>query len=96
MVGSTPLGAGLVREVERMELESPGIFGNSGGAYAQVFSLWTSACAGGVLLGPAWTSFAYGQGWRFLVISLGLLSASVAIPLVRVVHTNTLQGARAP
>lgn len=65
-----------------MAAERPGIFGNSG-AYAQVFSLYTSASAAGVLVGPAWTSFAYGkQGWTFLIISLGILSASVAVPLL--------------
>lgn len=83
MVGSTPLGANLAREVERTASERPGIFGKSG-AYAQVFALYTSASAAGVLVGPAWTSFAYGdRGWTFLVISLGVLSASVAVPLVR-------------
>ena len=83
MVGSTPLGADLAREVERTAADRPGIFGKSG-AYGQVFALYTSASAAGVLVGPAWTSFAYAdQGWTFLVISMGVLSASVAVPLVR-------------
>ena len=65
-----------------MEFDRPGVFG-SGGAYAQVFALFTSASAGGVLVGPAWTSFAYGEvSWTLLVVSLGLLNISVAIPVV--------------
>ena len=83
VVGSTSLEADLAREVEQMKVERSEIFGNSG-AYAQVFSLYTSASAAGVLVGPAWTSFAYGdRGWTFLVSSLGLFSASAAVPMVR-------------
>lgn len=82
VVGSSPLGVDLTRAVESMEHDRPGVFG-SGGAYAQVFALFTSASAGGVLAGPAWTSFAYGKiNWTLLVSSLGLFSASVAIPVV--------------
>lgn len=65
-----------------MELDQPGIFG-SRGAYAQVFALFTSASAAGVLLGPAWTAFAYGKmSWIFFVSSLAVLSATVPIPVV--------------
>lgn len=82
VVSSSPLGVDLTRAVESMEFDRPGIFG-SGGAYAQVFALFTSASAGGVLLGPAWTSFAYGKvSWTLFVASLGLLNISVAIPVV--------------
>lgn len=82
MFSSSPLGVDLTRAVESMEFDRPGVFG-SGGAYAQVFALFTSASAGGVLVGPAWTSFAYGEvSWTFLVVSLGLLNISVAIPVV--------------
>lgn len=88
MLGSSPLGVDLTRAVESMELDQPGIFG-SGGAYAQVFALFTSATAGGVLAGPVWTSFAYGKlSWTFLVVSLGVLNASVAIPVVRSLETS--------
>jgi hypothetical protein len=72
----------LSRAVASIERKHPGIFGKSG-AGAQVFSLYASASAAGVLTGPAWTSFAYGDhSWAFLVISLGALSASVALPLL--------------
>lgn len=81
-LGSVPLGADLARAVESMEVEQPGIFGTSG-AQAQVFSLYTSASAAGIFLGPAWTNFAYGEkGWKFFACSLGIISASAAVPLV--------------
>lgn len=81
-LGASPLGADLARAVESMEVEKPGVFG-SNGAQAQVFSLYTSASAAGVFLGPAWTNFAYGdKGWTFFVCSLGIIRASVAVPLV--------------
>lgn len=80
--GSSPLGADLSRAVASMEKETPGIFGKTG-ASGQVFSLYTSASAAGVLAGPAWTSFAFGEmSWIFLVSSLGILTATVAIPVV--------------
>ncbi|MCJ1471210.1 hypothetical protein MMC07_009858 [Pseudocyphellaria aurata] len=82
VVGSSPLGADLARAVESIEKERPGIFGSSG-AYAQVFSLYTSASAAGVLVGPAWTSYAYGgKSWTYLVSSLGLLCASAVVPVL--------------
>lgn len=78
-----PLGVNLARAVASMESEYPSIFGNLG-AYAQVFSLLTSASAAGLLAGPAWTRFAFwGRKWTFLVSILGLLCASVVRPLVR-------------
>lgn len=80
--GSSPLGADLSRAVTDMEEKTPGIFGKTG-ASGQVFSLYTSASAAGVLAGPAWTSFAFGErGWIFFVSSLGILTATVAIPAV--------------
>ncbi|KAI9647541.1 hypothetical protein NHQ30_003926 [Ciborinia camelliae] len=80
--GSSPLGADLSRAVASMEKETPGIFGKTG-ASGQVFSLYTSASAAGVLAGPAFTSFAFGErSWIFFVSSLGILTATVAIPVV--------------
>ncbi|KAF7960017.1 hypothetical protein EAE96_001617 [Botrytis aclada] len=80
--GSSPLGADLSRAVASMEKETPGIFGKTG-ASGQVFSLYTSASAAGVLAGPAWTSYAFGErGWIFFVSSLGILTATVAIPVI--------------
>ncbi|RAL61556.1 hypothetical protein DID88_009595 [Monilinia fructigena] len=80
--GSSPLGADLSRAVASMEKETPGIFGKAG-ASGQVFSLYTSASAAGVLAGPAWTSFAFGEmSWIFFVSSLAILTATVAIPVV--------------
>ncbi|ESZ98618.1 hypothetical protein SBOR_0988 [Sclerotinia borealis F-4128] len=80
--GSSPLGADLSRAVASMEKKTPGIFGKTG-ASGQVFSLYTSASAAGVLAGPAWTSFAFGdRSWIFFVSSLGILTATVAIPVV--------------
>lgn len=82
VISASPLGADLSRAVQSMEKKRPGIFGRSG-ASAQVFSLYTSASAAGVLVGPVWTSYAYGErNWTFLVSSLGILCASVAVPLV--------------
>ncbi|QSZ34534.1 hypothetical protein DSL72_006128 [Monilinia vaccinii-corymbosi] len=80
--GSSPLGADLSRAVAAMEKETPGIFGKTG-ASGQVFSLYTSASAAGVLAGPAWTSFAFGErSWIFFVSSLGILTATVALPVI--------------
>ncbi|TEY60140.1 hypothetical protein BOTCAL_0185g00030 [Botryotinia calthae] len=48
-----------------------------------IFSLYTSASAAGVLAGPAWTSYTFGErGWIFFVSSLGILTATVAIPVI--------------
>lgn len=78
-VSASPLGA---RAVQSMENKRPGIFDKSG-ASAQVFSLYKMASAACVMLGPVWTSYAYdAQSWTFLVSSLGIFCASVAMPLV--------------
>jgi MFS family permease len=88
--GASPLGADLNRAVDALERDRPGIFGESG-AKAQVFSLYTSASAAGVLIGPAWTSYAYGErNWTFLVSSLAVLNASVVVPVVRETLTYSL------
>ena len=79
----SPLAADLTAAVIAMEKEHPGIFGPSG-AYAQVYALFTCAIGAGVLAGPAWVSFAYGRiGWAFMVCTLGALSASAVLPVVR-------------
>lgn len=84
------MGADLSRAVESMEKKTPGIFGKTG-ASGQVFSLYTSASAAGVLAGPAWTSYAFGErGWIFFVSSLGILTATVAIPVV----SRTIEAAK--
>ena len=80
--GASPLGADLNRAVDKIERDRPGIFGESG-AKGQVFSLYTGASAAGILIGPAWTGFAYGaRSWTFLVSSLAVLNASVVVPVV--------------
>ncbi|KAM3087565.1 hypothetical protein ACMFMG_001646 [Clarireedia jacksonii] len=84
---SSPLGADLSRAVASMERDTPGIFGHSG-ASGQVFALYTSASAAGVLAGPAWTSFAFGEkSWVFLVSSLGILTATIVVPVVSRIQT---------
>lgn len=65
-----------------MEKACPGVFGGRD-ATAQVYSLYTSASAAGVLLGPVWADITFGRyGWRVLVVSLGCLSASVGVLVV--------------
>lgn len=65
-----------------MEAEDPNIFGGMD-ATAQVYSLYTSASAAGVLVGPALAVVAYGDhNWAVLVTTLGLLTASVAAPVL--------------
>lgn len=82
VISSSPLSADLSRTVVRMEEKTPIIFGKKR-ASGQVFSLHTSASAAGVPAGLAWTSYAFGKrGWIFFVLSLGILTATVAIPLV--------------
>ncbi|KAF8865398.1 MFS general substrate transporter [Acephala macrosclerotiorum] len=84
--GSLPLSAYLSRAVKFIEEETLGVFGTSDeGANAQVCALYTSASAAGVVIGPIWTSIAYQDGhWRFLVYSLGILLATIVIPVVSV------------
>ncbi|KAE9992970.1 hypothetical protein EG327_007105 [Venturia inaequalis] len=80
--GSSPLGADLTRAVADMAADDPSVFGGEE-ATAQVFSLYTSSSAAGVLVGPIVANIAYGQhNWVVLVVSLGLLSASVAVPIL--------------
>jgi hypothetical protein len=65
-----------------MEAKDPGIFGGID-ATAQVYSLFTSASAAGVLVGPTLAVVAYGDhDWRVLVTTLGLLTTSIAVPVV--------------
>lgn len=72
----------LSHAVASMEAENPNVFGGMD-ATAQVYSLYTSASAAGVLVGPALAVVAYGDhNWAVLVTTLGLLTASVAVPVV--------------
>lgn len=82
MISSTPLAVDLTRAVEDMERQQPGLFGDSS-VYAQVFSLYTSASAAGVLIGPLWGSVAQGgKNWVLFVSTIGAFCASAAVPLV--------------
>ena len=78
----SPLAADLTSAVISIENARPGVFGKSG-AYAQVYALFTCAIGGGVLLGPAWVSVAYGRiGWAGTVTGLGVLSATAVLGIV--------------
>ncbi|TID15961.1 Chitin synthase D [Venturia nashicola] len=80
--GSSPLGADLTRAVADMVSDDPSVFGGKDPT-AQVFSLYTSSSAAGVLIGPLVADIAFGHhNWVMLVVSLGLLSASVAVPIL--------------
>lgn len=80
------MGADLLRTIEDIERQRPGLFGERG-AYAQVFSLYTSASAGGVLFGPLVGSVAQGgKNWILFVFVLGAICASASIPLVSLQH----------
>lgn len=80
--GSLPLSADLSPAVTCIEEETEGIFGDSG-ASGQVYALYMSASAAGVVVGSIWTSIAFKYGnWSVLVSSLGILTATVAIPVV--------------
>ena len=70
-----------------MEKETLGIgIAGQTKASGQVFSLYTSDSSVGVLAGPAWTSFAFRErSWIFFASSLGILTATVAIPVVSAV-----------
>ncbi|KAI9842561.1 MAG: hypothetical protein M1837_007074 [Sclerophora amabilis] len=53
------------------------------GAYAQAYGLFTSAFAGGTLIGPLWAGFIQSNaGWGTMTWTLGLLSGLTAIPTV--------------
>ncbi|TLD23480.1 Chitin synthase D [Venturia nashicola] len=68
--------------VADMVSDDPSVFGGKDPT-AQVFSLYTSSSAAGVLIGPLVADIAFGHhNWVMLVVSLGLLSASVAVPIL--------------
>ena len=86
VVSSTPLAVDLSRAIEDMERQQPGLFGGAS-VYAQVFSLYTSASAAGILIGPLWGSIAEGgQNWDLFVSTLGAFCVSAAVPLVSLRH----------
>ena len=77
-----PLSAELTFIVEKIEAENAGIFGE-GGAYGQVFALFTCALAFATMSGPLVSGFlATKFGWGFMFMILGVFSAVSAIPVV--------------
>lgn len=75
-----PLAAEITYAVEAKEKTSPGLSGPNG-AYAQAYSLYNMAWAGGCLIGPIWAGFINEKaGWSTMTWTLGLLSAVTAVP----------------
>jgi len=78
----TSLMAEITYEVAAQEKAQPGKFGPKG-AYAQAYGLFSTAFAGGMLVGPLWGGYVTGTaGWGTTCWSLGLWSAVSAVPAV--------------
>ena len=77
-----PLASEMSFVVEESEQEFPGTMGSSK-AYAQAYSLFNCALAGGQLIGPTLSGIIYQQiNWPVTVGVLAIFCASGAIPVV--------------
>jgi Major Facilitator Superfamily len=76
----SPLMAEITYVVDAKEKKNPGTFGKTG-AYAQAYGLFVMSYASGTLVGPLWGGLVNTTaGWATMTWTLGLLSASGAIP----------------
>lgn len=79
-IAMTPLMAEITYVVEAKERRNPGSFGPTG-AYAQAYGLFVCAFAAGTMIGPLWSGLVETKaGWGTMSWTLGLFSASGAIP----------------
>ncbi|KAF2770280.1 MFS general substrate transporter [Teratosphaeria nubilosa] len=78
----TPMMAEITYAVDaKARRRHPGFFGRNG-AYAQAYSLFNMAWAGGCLVGPLLGLIRERAGWNVTVLILGILSIVTAIPTV--------------
>lgn len=76
----SPLMAEITYVVDAKEKKNPGTFGKMG-AYAQAYGLFVMSYAAGTLVGPLWGGLVNSTaGWGTMTWTLGLLSASGAVP----------------
>lgn len=76
----SPLMAEITYVVDAKEKKNPGTFGKKG-AYAQAYGLFVMSYAAGTLAGPLWGGLVNSTaGWGTMTWTLGLLSASGAVP----------------
>jgi MFS family permease len=76
----SPLMAEITYVVDAKEKKTPGTFGKTG-AYAQAYGLFVMSYAAGTLVGPLWGGLVKSTtGWGTMTWTLGLLSASGAVP----------------
>jgi len=76
----SPLMAEITYVVDAKEKKNPGTFGKTG-AYAQAYGLFVMSYAAGTLVGPLWGGLVNSTaGWGTMTWTLGLLSASGAVP----------------
>jgi MFS family permease len=76
----SPLMAEITYVVDAKEKKNPGTFGKTG-AYAQAYGLFVMSYAAGALVGPLWGGLVNSTaGWGTMTWTLGLLSASGAVP----------------
>jgi MFS family permease len=76
----SPLMAEITYVVDAKEKKNPGTFGKTG-AYAQAYGLFVMSYAAGALVGPLWGGLVNSTaGWGTTTWTLGLLSASGAVP----------------
>ena len=76
----SPLMAEITYTVDAKEKKNPGGFGKTG-AYAQAYGLFVMSYAAGALVGPLWGGLVNSTaGWGTMTWTLGLLSASGAVP----------------
>jgi len=77
-----PVMAEFTLAVRQFETAKPGRFGPNG-AFAQAYSLFNVAFAGGSLVGPLLAGFLNrAAGWKVVTLVLGLLCAATAVPTV--------------
>lgn len=87
-----PLASEMSIVVDELGKRSPGTMGSSK-SYAQAYSLFNCALAGGQLVGPSLAGLLYDQtNWTVTVGVLAAICASGAVPVVRLqlfdVHPN--------
>ena len=77
-----PLGADMGAAIDSITEAKPHLF-TTGGAYAQVFSLFDAAIALGTIVGPVWAGFIYHvSDWWVMSLTLAIICASGALPVV--------------
>lgn len=90
-----PLASEMSFVVDDYAQEFPGAMGSSK-AYAQAYSLFNCALAGGQFIGPALSGLIYHKtNWAITMGVLAVFCASGAVPVVRCQQVNVVYYAKA-